>query len=180
MELTRRTALGASLAIAATPLLPRVAYASQVPIEWAPGALGHKFEPLAGSWCAQRIREGLLYLRGGGLDMDRVMKLTQPRFKIVPGKRVFNWMTGYTDETGLAIYITEKGVPIGEAVGIGTSIGYEEYWGSERPDNMPDYYVRQPWLTWDEFKHIQPHLPEDHFEYDMRGLIKDWRPFQPG
>lgn len=56
MELTRRTALGASLAIAATPLLPRAAYASAVPIEWHPGALGHKFEPLAGSWCVQRIR----------------------------------------------------------------------------------------------------------------------------
>jgi hypothetical protein len=160
----------ASIGVAAVgALLPTVAFARSTAIEWAPGTLDNPHAALVGTWINERIEEGVLYTRGSNVIDNQIVKLVMPHFRVVPGKPVWSWMTGPTDEPGLAIFITEMGVPITET-SILTSNGYEAYFGKPKPEHMPDYAVKQPFLNYDQTKLIEPYLPKGHIDYDMRWI----------
>jgi hypothetical protein len=160
----------ASIGVAAVgALLPTVAFAKSTAITWAPGTLASPHAALVGTWINERIEEGVLYTRGSFSIDNQIVKLTRPHFRVTPGKPVWSWMTGATDEPGLAIFISELEVPIAET-SILTSNNYETYFGKPKPADMPDYAVKQPFLNYDHTQLIRPHLPEGHIELDMRWL----------
>ena len=168
----RQVLMGAMMAPAVT-LLPRAAWAgpaSSLPIEWEGAAADSRFAPLVGSWIIDKIKAGVLYCRDE--FRGRRLTLSDPSFKVVAGCPVWNWMTGDTKENGLAIYISEMGVPVTKTKVI-TSIGYESYFAKPEPRDMeryPDYFVKQPWLSYDESVLIEPHMPKDHIGCDNRWI----------
>lgn len=147
---------------------PALAFTGDPRIIVEPAAASNPHVGIAVEWAKKQIEEGILYCRTD--HFDQTVKLTRPMFRVVPGKKVFNWMTGYTDEDGVNIVATELDVVIG-TTSIATNIGYEEYTGKYRDRTLnPDYFVRNIWLPYDHMKLIEPDLPKDHIGYDMRWL----------
>jgi hypothetical protein len=163
---------GAAAAIVASPLPAAMLKPSRVIFHGRAAANRHA--PLVSKWAAKLIADGHVYTRDD--FMGSKVKLTDPLFRVFPAPAsfkgskvmVWNWMTGYTDEPGLEIFVIERGIPL-FATGIGTSIGYEEYFGHERDvERYPDYFVRSPVLTYNDRALLEPKLPKDHITMDDR------------
>jgi hypothetical protein len=166
--LNRRTLIkGMAAATAVALARPALSLAGDPRIIVDPAAAANPHAGIAVEWAKKQIDAGILYCRSD--PWDQSVKLTQPLFRVVPGKKVFNWMTGYTEEDGVNIVAVERDIVIG-TTSIATNVGYEEYTGRPPRQPIPDYFVRPVWLPYDHVKLIERDLPKAHIGYDMRRL----------
>lgn len=163
--MNRRELMVAALA-APVLAMPLPALAASRRLIWGPGTYQNKHALMIARHCTQLMRDEIMYFSS---EMDMSIKLTDPRFEIQMSQKVWNWMTGDTQEDAPKISIFERGVHIGD-VGIGTSIGYEDYFQRENTDNYPDYFVRRLCSGYKEQKQWRNKLPDKHVEYDMRWM----------
>lgn len=156
------TALAVSVSTPAQALFP----VSQT-IDWTGTTAQNPHARLIAAWIEDHVASGILPVREE--LMWSQIKLTDPTFKVIE-KPVFNWMTGYTEETGLAVDIYERGVRVGQT-SVGTNIGYEAYFNRERPaDRSEDYFMRGVYLDYDDRVVIEAKLPKGHIDIDQRWL----------
>jgi hypothetical protein len=152
--------------------MPKWAFAANRRVIWEAGTLDSPHAVMIGRYIEQMIRDRIVYTTGDEMGFGYFVKLEDPRFRVLMGKPVWNWMTGFTDEQAPIVSICEGDVHLGN-VGIATSIGYEKYWSYRHERDMerhPDYFVRRLHMTYDRLKLIEPDLPKDHTGLDMRWL----------
>lgn len=114
-----------------SPFLPGIA--------WSKDALASPHMPLIRDHIAKALRVGQIRVRGPyGSFFEEVLELNHPRFFVDGTERVWNMMTGHTDEIAPAITLYESGVEVG-TVGIGSTAGASL-------ENLPPYFVRAVWL----------------------------------
>ncbi|AXQ68456.1 hypothetical protein HOT99_gp161 [Caulobacter phage CcrBL10] len=125
-------------------------------IQWEKGALQHPHSEIVRKWVRETIDSGYLYCYGDMRCMDRKVRLEEVHILIRPGKKVWNHVTGYTDEEGLQIEVNEAGAkfaPFGLASTHGLTYVAE---------TMRDtYYVRKPYLRYDEERELRFALGDD-------------------
>lgn len=142
-------------------------------VTWEGEAMRSPHAKLVRDWIKKTTDEGVLYC-AGDYFMDRTVRLGDTRFVVRARGKVWNYLTGYTDEDGLEITITEGGAqfaPIGILETEGNSIGIPER-----------YYVRKPLLRYDEDRELRFALgdnregyssPNSKIGFDMRWLQRE-------
>lgn len=169
--MNRREFLGATIVSSAIMVLPTTAFgdvARDRRVSFSAMAIENPHAQLAADWIDHHLRAGVIYCRDDMFGTS--VKLIDPRFRVIAGRPVWNWMTGDTDEIGLTIHVEEMGVKLGHTL-VATSKGYEDYFVSERDmEQFPDYFVRNMWLPYDHQKVIEKQLPAGHINVDTRWL----------
>lgn len=166
MMIAAGTTLGAALLPIPGWALPALSSIA----DWGPGTLENRHAPMIARWITDLREAKVIYATDELGLFDRSVKLENPRFRVLMSKRVWNWMTGYTDEKAPLISICEGDVHLGN-VGIATSGGYEQYFSAGKARNRvhhPDYFVRRLHLPYDNFTLVEEQLPKDHCGMDTR------------
>lgn len=169
---------GGALAAASAVGLPTVAAESrEVSREslgpmtlWWGGAKYNPHTPLVEAWIKEQHDQGCIYARSGIPIFGYKLVLETPFYVISPGKPVWRFMDGESDEPGLEIALYEGDLLI-DKFGIGSTHGFSQT--EER------YMVRGPYLDYDESKAIREALG-DKLSYDDRWFKQATKTLEQG
>ncbi|AXQ68820.1 hypothetical protein HOU00_gp305 [Caulobacter phage CcrPW] len=146
-------------------------------IFWSAEAYASPHRKVVRDWIKEVVDTGILYCVGDGFIGDRTVRVENLRFDVAWGKPVFNYMTGYTDEIGPSITITEH-MPEGRDA-VFAPIGLASTHGSKhvRAEYRDVYMVRKPLLRYEEERELRYALgdtngysPNSRIGYDMRWM----------
>lgn len=144
---------------------------------WSAEANASPHRALVRKWIKEIVDTGILYCHGDGFIGDRTVRVKNLRFDVAWGKPVFNYMSGYTDEIGPSITITEWMEDGKEAVF--APVGLASTHGSTyvRESYRDIYVVRKPLLRYEEERELRytlgdtnGHSPNSRIGYDMRWM----------
>lgn len=149
-------------------------------IVWSGQAYASQHRALVREWIKEIVDTGILYCHGDGLIGDRTVRVENLQFDVAWGKPVFNFMSGYTDEIGPSITITEfmDGYKGGKQA-VFAPVGLASTHGSSyvKPSYRDIYVVRKPLLRYEEERELRyalgdtnGHSPNSRISYDMRWL----------
>jgi hypothetical protein len=126
---------------------------------WFGGAHENPHAELVRAWIKEAADAGILYC-SGDTYMERTVRLEDTTFAVRARGKVWNYLTGYTDEDGLEITITEgaaKFAPIGILDTEGNTLG------------IPNrYYVRKPVVRYEEDRELRFALGDDPLGYHSK------------
>lgn len=169
----RELLVGAGVA-STVVLLPGVPAFAAEPglVTWEGATAASPHAAIIGKAVVDLVRAGTIYTRDPFFGL--AIKLKRPSFRVMEGGKVWNWMTGWTEEPAPILSITESDVHLGD-VGIATNIGYETYWNKpERdPGHEADYFVRCLWTKEGDYIRLSEALGDDQVGPDMR-WTEDW------
>ncbi|AFU86743.1 putative TAT signal protein [Caulobacter phage CcrRogue] len=139
-----------------TGIRQRDTHDTRYTIRWEQGAMQHPHADIVRKWVRETIDSGYLYCFGDIHWMDRKVRLEDVHIVIRPGKKVWNHVTGYTDEEGLQIEVNEAGA-VFAPFGLASTHGLTYV----RESMRDTYYVRKPYLRYDEERELRFALGDD-------------------
>jgi hypothetical protein len=119
-------------------------------VDWALGTLQSPRAEIVKTWVRETLKSGYILCYGDIRWMNPKVRLESVHIRIDLDDKVFNHKTGYVTEPGLKITVNEDGAkfaPFGLASTHGLSY--------VREDMRDTYYVRMPYLRYEEERDIR-------------------------
>uniref|UniRef100_A0AB74UKW4 Uncharacterized protein n=1 Tax=Caulobacter phage BL57 TaxID=3348355 RepID=A0AB74UKW4_9VIRU len=126
------------------------AHDTKYKIDWEPGTPSSPHTQIVDTWVRETVKSGYLLCYGDIRWMDRKVRLEDVLIRIDLDDKVFNHQKGYVNEPGLKITVTEGAAQFAP-FGLASTHGLQYV----REDMRDTYYVRKPYLRYDEERDIR-------------------------